>query len=589
MIDALNWMKELKSKLQAAFGGRLCFLGLQGSRRRGEASETSDIDVVTVLDSLSPEDLRLYRGVLDTMPHRELACGFICGSKELRAWPRHELRGLLEDTQPIYGELSSLLPEPNAEDAADYLRISAGNLYHEVCHRYLYGGSPAQQAEKLRGAYKTAVFMLQHLTLLRTGSYPADRAALLPLVSGDEKEILTRCMNWDALAESRRQQPEDWLFLLLRWSSAVLEKVSPDGAPCPDRHPLLKQKLDALNLPPLLPEDFQPKDWAERRQQLVITLCKEVYGFPPPPPAALKAETLSEEAFCAGKATLQKLRLTASLPSGGDFSFPVTAVLPKGEGPFPFFVMINFRPDVPDKCLPSEEICDRGYAVLSFYYEDIAPDRDDGFTEGLPALLPPEECPGKLTLWAWAASRVLDWALTQPQLDPQKAAVIGHSRLGKTALLCGALDTRFAAACSNDSGCSGAAITREKRGERVEVISRVFPFWFCKSYRQYADREQEMPFDQHFLLAAMAPRLLLVGSAEEDIWADPDAEYLSCRAASEAWELLGLPGLIAPDRLPQAGDAFRRGSIGYHLRSGAHYFSREDWNRYMDFLDEKWK
>ena len=83
--------------------------------------------------------------------------------------------------------------------------------------------------------------------------------------------------------------------------------------------------------------------------------------------------------------------------------------------------------------------------------------------------------------------------------------------------------------------------------------------------------------------------MLLVGSAEEDIWADPDAEYLSCRAASEAWERLGLPGLIAPDRLPKAGDAFRQGSIGYHLRSGAHYFSREDWNRYMDFLDEKWR
>ena len=169
MIDALKWMKELKSKLQAAFGGRLCFLGLQGSRRRGEASETSDIDVVTVLDSLSPEDLRLYRSVLDTMPHRERACGFICGSKELRAWPRHELRGLLEDTQPIYGELSSLLPEPNAEDAADYLRISAGNLYHEVCHRYLYGGSPAQQAEKLRGAYKIAVFIIGKSLLKKIG------------------------------------------------------------------------------------------------------------------------------------------------------------------------------------------------------------------------------------------------------------------------------------------------------------------------------------------------------------------------------------------------------------------------------------
>ena len=127
----------------------------------------------------------------------------------------------------------------------------------------------------------------------------------------------------------------------------------------------------------------------------------------------------------------------------------------------------------------------------------------------------------------------MDYAMEEPRLDKSCAIVCGHSRLGKTALLCGATDERFAFAHSNDSGCSGAAITRGKVGERVVDITNVFPYWFCETYKQYANRESEMPFDQHWLLCANLPHKVYVASAAGDLWACPKNEYLSCVAASD--------------------------------------------------------
>lgn len=353
------------------------------------------------------------------------------------------------------------------------------------------------------------------------------------------------------------------------------------------KHSVTDQLLANLGLPAVLPEGFTAADWPSRREELVDIMLKEVYGYPPEKPLAMHAKSEGVTyTFCAGNATLETVKLTVTIPEG-EYTFPFKAAIPAGEGPFPFFVLINFRPDVPDRYLPVEEICDRGYAVLSLYFNDIAFDGEDHFEGGLAGMLPKEGRCGKIGLWAWAASRVLDWALDDPRLDGERAAVIGHSRLGKTALVAGALDTRFSTVISNDSGCSGAAITRNKAGERIETITRVFPYWFNESYPQYTDKERLMPFDQHFLLAAVAPRNLLVGSAEQDLWADPDSEYLGCCAVSHVWEALGETGFVHPDRLPNPGDTFHEGKIGYHLRHGAHYLSREDWNRYMDFLDKK--
>lgn len=325
--------------------------------------------------------------------------------------------------------------------------------------------------------------------------------------------------------------------------------------------------------------------WERRRKEIVQLLCKEEYGFCPPPPQRLTwEEEMVKERFCAGKAPLKRVTLTAQLEEG-TFSFPIYTVIPKKGDKLPFFVLLSFRDEIPNEGFPAEEICDRGYGVVMVCYQDVTADNGD-FDSGLAKVVfrgrerSGSDC-GKIALWAWAASRALDYALSLPRLDSSRAAVIGHSRLGKTALLAGALDERFSYVISNDSGCSGAAISRGKQGETIQVITDVFPYWFCPRYQQYAGREEELPFDQHFLLAASAPRKVYVASAREDIWADPQAEKSACRGADEVYKKLEMAGFIG------TGDLCHGGNIAYHVRDGEHYLSREDWNHFMDYMEGK--
>jgi len=342
---------------------------------------------------------------------------------------------------------------------------------------------------------------------------------------------------------------------------------------------MLKTALKERCLPPLAP-----------REEMLEILAREEYGRMPPRPDAVRFE-VSENLiphFCAGKATLHAVTAHAVLGEK-EFSFPFHAVFPTEAGKHPFFVHINFRPDVPDRYMPTEELVDHGFAVLSLCYTDITSD-DGDMTNGLAGVLfsngiREEDSAGKLAMWAWAAQRVLDYAETAAdRLDLGAACVCGHSRLGKTALLAGATDPRFYCAYSNDSGCSGAAVTRSKRGETVRDITKNFPYWFCGNYKKYIDREAEMPFDQHYLIAAIAPRLACVGSAEEDIWADPASEQLACLAASPAYEAQGVSGFLCENRYAVTGESFFDGRIGYHKRAGEHYFSRTDWLRLIAFL-----
>ena len=329
------------------------------------------------------------------------------------------------------------------------------------------------------------------------------------------------------------------------------------------------------NLPPLLP-----------REQMLAILHSQVYGHLPPRPEQLSftQERLDAPTF-GGKAACTRVTAHCTV-CGKPFSFPFHATVPTAPGRHPFFVHVNFRPEVADYYQPIEEILDSGFAVLSFDYNDVT--RDDGdFTQGLAGLLfgngtrGPED-PGKIALWAWAAQRVMDYAEECADvLDLSCAVVCGHSRLGKTALLAAATDPRFAFAYANESGCSGAAISRGKIGETVADICRVFPYWFCENYRNWAGREQEMPFDQHYLVAAIAPRKVLIGSAALDGWACPAAEQLCCFAAAPAFET----GFPCPPRPAEVGETFFDGHIGYHLRGGDHFFSREDWQKLIRFVN----
>ena len=356
---------------------------------------------------------------------------------------------------------------------------------------------------------------------------------------------------------------------------------------------VISEELFKRNLPELLYFDdgspVTPEDWEARRAQLLEILSSEEYGFAPPSPEKVNV-TVERHADgqYAGKACVNSLRLSFETDRG-EFSFPVMEIVPTGKKNCPTFVVLNFRADVPDKYLPAEEIIDYGCASLRIYYNDIAYDGEDDSSGGIAAMYDRGKYNwGKLRMWAFAASRVMDYLQsgTADYPDLSRIVVAGHSRLGKAALIAAAFDTRFALACANDSGCSGDALTRGKKGERVGDIVKTFPFWFCEKYKSYSGRETEMPFDQHFLLAAVAPRRVALGAALEDEWADPDSQYLSACAASGVWDMLGRKGFITPDRLPLPGDCFSTGCIKYHLRRGRHFLSREDWQHYCTYILE---
>ncbi|MFM8284262.1 MAG: family 16 glycoside hydrolase [Planctomycetaceae bacterium] len=241
---------------------------------------------------------------------------------------------------------------------------------------------------------------------------------------------------------------------------------------------------------------------------------------------------------------------------------------------------------------PAATLVERGYGMATAYCGDIFPDRPDGRADsvleslGRPTAgtLPPDET-GAIGAWAWGLSRILDWLVTLPDVDGSKVIVVGHSRLGKTALWAGACDERFAMVVSNDSGCGGAALERRNYGETVAAITRRFPHWFAPAFAGFADREREMPCDQHTLLAMTAPRPLYVASAVEDRWADPRGEFLAAVAADPVWALFGLTGLGTAEFPPIDTPIGRR--VGYHVRSGGHDMLAYDWLRFADCADRE--
>ena len=192
---------------------------------------------------------------------------------------------------------------------------------------------------------------------------------------------------------------------------------------------------------------------------------------------------------------------------------------------------------------------------------------------------------GKIGMWAYAVQRAIDYLMTLPNVDKDHIMVSGHSRLGKTALWTGATDERIYATFVNNSGAGGAAILREKGGERIiDFIRRGSWDWYTQSFQKYVGREQDMPYDAHFTLSLIAPRLVCVGSSTLDTGADPASECLNCRISSIVWEkIYGKKGLEMPEGEAEPDTAYIDGSVGYQLRTGTHGFNRQDWNVYMEF------
>lgn len=240
---------------------------------------------------------------------------------------------------------------------------------------------------------------------------------------------------------------------------------------------------------------------------------------------------------------------------------------------------------------PADQIVKRGYVAAAFFNGDVDPDEADAFKKGAHAVFPTENDGsswGTIAAWGWGASRILDYFETIPEVDGKKVALVGHSRGGKAALWAGARDQRFALTISNESGCTGAALSKRKRGETVQRINTVFPHWFCDNYKKWNAREDEMPFDQDQLLALIAPRLVYVASAEKDKWADPEGEFLAAQQAGAVYKLFGKKGL-GSEKMPEVGKPLHTGSVGYHIREGKHNLRSDDWGWFMDFADRNWK
>ena len=191
MIDITAWMQNFLQALNKTFADRVWFVGLQGSYGRGEATETSDIDIVVILDELSAMDLQTYHDMLDTLPHRELICGFLSGKTEIMNWEPSDLFQFCHDTTPINGSLDAVMAviDENAVNRA--IKIGACNLYHGCVHNMLHEKSE----DILRGLYKSASFVVQAIAFKQTGTYISHQKELLQAVSSDEQVIVETFMN----------------------------------------------------------------------------------------------------------------------------------------------------------------------------------------------------------------------------------------------------------------------------------------------------------------------------------------------------------------------------------------------------------
>lgn len=373
------------------------------------------------------------------------------------------------------------------------------------------------------------------------------------------------------------------------------------------------------------------KTWTARRRPQILALYRtEVFGRSPAPPARLNYEVAAVDGGALGGKALRKIVTIRFGAKPEDPKMNLLIYLPAGaKKPSGVFLGMSFAgiwTVADDAGVPLggqwvrnretrvwekqpatekdrgasasrwqvEKILDAGYGLAVFDYGDVEPDFVGGMKYGIRPLFfkpgqtePAADEWGAIGAWAWAASRAMDYLEKDPNVDARHVALFGHSRLGKTALWCGAQDTRFAIVIANESGEGGAAISRRLYGERTRNLNTSFPHWFDGNFKKYNDREDQMPFDSPMLLALTAPRGLYVASAEEDRWSDPKGEFLGAANASAVWALFGKQG-IGTMEMPGLHQPVGQ-TVRYHIRAGKHDVTAYDWEQYIQFARDLWK
>ena len=363
-------------------------------------------------------------------------------------------------------------------------------------------------------------------------------------------------------------------------------------------------------------------DWLEKVRPSIVEEVEKLYSPRPPRPSSMRFEVVEIGEAFGGKAIRKQIRIYVKGDTEKELSFGVLMYVPKeAKSASPVFINMNYygnhtiiadpkilttqfwiRDGVVGNCEiknstppddirgirasrhPVERLLDSGFAYLTFCYCEVFPDTSDVSinSNNISKIFSDTAYPYKrsaISIWSWAISRVMDYIESDSLLDKSRVAVVGHSRHGKTALLTGALDTRFAMAISNGSGSMGAKLSRRNYGENISSISDKYGYWFSDELKKYAFAEDKMPIDQHQLLALMAPRPVYVESAKADRWADPKGQLTALVAANPVYELFGAKELptMANETVPFCGNT------GYHIREGRHDLTYEDWEYFIKF------
>lgn len=414
-------------------------------------------------------------------------------------------------------------------------------------------------------------------------------------------------------------------FSVINTSLAQPEGTHYDEANVPDYElPALLLTLDSQRV-------ATPGQWPKRRAEILSLFEEHMYGRVPGELDTLLFEVISEKPDALDGVAIRREVAVYFTPDKAGPSMSILMYLPaEASQPVPLFLGLNFYGNhsidedtgialssrwmmenekfgivnhqateesrgVRAHRWPLKRILERGYGLATIYCGDLDPDKGRNepvdFQDGVHPLFyaPGQDKPkanewGTIGAWAWGLQRALDYLETDSTVNAQQVVVMGHSRLGKASLWAGAQDERFAIVVSNNSGCGGAALSRRQYGETVQVINTAFPHWFNDNFPQYNNQVDQLPVDQHMLIALMAPRPVYVASAQEDQWADPRGEFLSAYDADPVYRLLGTSGLPT-DEMPAVNQPVM-GTIGYHIRTGPHDITDYDWERYMDFADQ---